>query len=88
MKYVIIRDDDTCALTPIECLETLYRPFLDRSLSREEQLSVETHLESCPWCTKRFRFEQELRGYVRVACTEEMPPSLKQKLLALRTPLL
>lgn len=32
MKYVIIRDDDTCALTPIECLERLYRPFLDRNL--------------------------------------------------------
>jgi len=32
MRYVIIRDDDTCALTPIECLETLYRPFLDRNL--------------------------------------------------------
>lgn len=32
MKYVILRDDDTCALTPIECLETLYRPFLDRNL--------------------------------------------------------
>lgn len=32
MKYVIIRDDDTCALTPIECLETLYRPFLERGL--------------------------------------------------------
>jgi hypothetical protein len=32
MKYVIIRDDDTNALTPIECLERLYRPFLDRNL--------------------------------------------------------
>ena len=32
MKYVIIRDDDTCALTPVECLETLYRPFLERGL--------------------------------------------------------
>lgn len=32
MKYVVIRDDDTCALTPIECLETLYRPFLERGL--------------------------------------------------------
>jgi hypothetical protein len=30
MRYVIIRDDDTNALTPVECLETLYRPFLDR----------------------------------------------------------
>ena len=32
MRYVIIRDDDTNALTPIECLERLYRPFLDRGL--------------------------------------------------------
>jgi len=32
MRYVIIRDDDTNALTPIDCLERLYRPFLDRGL--------------------------------------------------------
>ena len=32
MRYVIIRDDDTNALTPVECLEHLYRPFLDRGL--------------------------------------------------------
>jgi hypothetical protein len=32
MRYVIIRDDDTNALTPAECLERLYRPFLDRGL--------------------------------------------------------
>ncbi len=30
MHYVILRDDDTNALTPVECLEQLYRPFLDR----------------------------------------------------------
>jgi hypothetical protein len=29
-RYVVIRDDDLHAYTPIECLETLYRPFLDR----------------------------------------------------------
>lgn len=32
MRYVILRDDDTNALTPIECLDALYRPFLDRGL--------------------------------------------------------
>src|SRR5438477_1027217 len=32
MHYVIIRDDDTNALTPVECLERLYRPFLERGL--------------------------------------------------------
>jgi len=32
MRYVILRDDDTNALTPAEYLEQLYRPFLDRGL--------------------------------------------------------
>jgi len=32
MRYVIIRDDDTNALTPVECLERLYRPLLERGL--------------------------------------------------------
>lgn len=32
MRWVILRDDDTNALTPIDCLERLYRPFLDRGL--------------------------------------------------------
>jgi len=32
MRYVIIRDDDTNAFTPWECLERLYRPFLDKGL--------------------------------------------------------
>ena len=30
--YVLLRDDDTNALTPVECLERLYRPFLDLGL--------------------------------------------------------
>ena len=32
MRYVILRDDDTNALTPPEYLEQLYRPFLDRGM--------------------------------------------------------
>lgn len=32
MRYVILRDDDTNALTPVECLERLYRPFLEQGL--------------------------------------------------------
>jgi hypothetical protein len=33
MRSVILRDDDTNALTPVECLEKLYRPFLARGLA-------------------------------------------------------
>ena len=32
MRYVILRDDDTNILTPPECLERLYRPFLNAGL--------------------------------------------------------
>ncbi|HEY3913256.1 MAG TPA: DUF2334 domain-containing protein [Verrucomicrobiae bacterium] len=32
MRQVILRDDDTNALTPVDCLERLYRPWLDRGL--------------------------------------------------------
>ncbi len=32
MRYVILRDDDTNALTPVEYLERLYRPFLSRGM--------------------------------------------------------
>jgi Uncharacterized protein conserved in bacteria (DUF2334) len=32
MRYIILRDDDTNAFTPVECLERLYRPFLERGL--------------------------------------------------------
>jgi hypothetical protein len=32
MRFVILRDDDTCAFTPAHCLERLYRPFLDHGM--------------------------------------------------------
>src|SRR5262249_29491682 len=32
MRYVIIRDDDTNAFTPVHCLERLYRPLLEKGL--------------------------------------------------------
>ncbi len=67
--------------------EQVLQPFLDRALSDEEQAAVELHLQACSWCSKRYRFETELRGYVRVAYEQEMPPDLKAKLAALRTPL-
>jgi mycothiol system anti-sigma-R factor len=74
---------DTCD----DCEEVM-QPYLDRALSLEERQSVEQHLAQCPWCAKRYEFESELRGYVKIACSESMAPGLKEKLAALRTPLL
>jgi anti-sigma factor (TIGR02949 family) len=75
--------DDDC----VKC-EELLQPFLDRELNETERASAEAHLALCDYCRKRYRFEEHLRRYVRQAAIEEMPPELKARLSALRTPLL
>ena len=73
---------DPCA----KCEEVL-QPFLDRELTEAEHREAESHLDECDYCRKRYRFEASLRRYVRQAWSEGMPPELKEKLSALRTPL-
>jgi mycothiol system anti-sigma-R factor len=73
---------DPCA----KCEEQL-QPYLDRELTDTERAEAEGHLDDCSYCRKRYRFEEELRRFVRQAAVEEMPPALKQKLADLRTPL-
>jgi anti-sigma factor (TIGR02949 family) len=75
-------EPDPCA----KC-EELLQPYLDRDLTDEERAEAEDHLAGCAYCRKRYRFEEELRRFVRQAAVEEMPPDLKAKLAALRTPL-
>jgi anti-sigma factor RsiW len=60
---------------------------MDRVLSTEERAEAEAHLAECNWCAKRYRFEERLRQYVRIAVDEPMPAELKAKLASLRTPL-
>jgi anti-sigma factor (TIGR02949 family) len=69
---------DPCA----RCEEVL-QPFLDRELTEAEHQEAEAHLADCSYCRKRYRFEVELRRYVRQAVAEPMPPELKQRLAAL-----
>ena len=74
---------DPCA----KCEEVL-QPYLDRELTEAERFEAEAHLDECEYCRKRYRFEVSLRRYVRQVSAEPMPLELKQKLAALRTPLL
>ena len=67
--------------------EEMMQPFLDGDLSDAEVAEAQKHLAGCNWCAKRYRFEERLRHYVRVAVTEPIPPEQKAKLAALRTPL-
>jgi hypothetical protein len=47
MRYVIIRDDDTNASTPVECLEKLYRPALECGLPVNLATIPEVSLNAC-----------------------------------------
>jgi anti-sigma factor (TIGR02949 family) len=70
-----------------EKCEEMLQPYLDRVLTDEERAEAERHLEGCSYCRKRYVFEEQIRQFVRQSVAEEMPPELKQKLAALRTPL-
>jgi anti-sigma factor (TIGR02949 family) len=66
----------------------MMQPFMDRVLTDAERAEAETHLDECSYCRKRYRFEEELRQFVKQAVEQEpMPVELKTKLAALRTPL-
>ena len=71
-----------------EKCEELMQPYLDRILTEAERLQAEAHLAECGWCERRYRFEVSLRQYVRQSVQEPMPAQLKEKLAALRTPLI
>jgi anti-sigma factor (TIGR02949 family) len=74
-------------IDPCGKCEEVLQPYLDRELTDDEKAEAEAHLEACSYCRKRYRFEESLRRYVREAAVETMPPELKAKLAALRTPL-
>ena len=65
--------------------EAMMQPYMDGMLSDDEVREAKEHLEACPPCEKRYRFEQHLRRFVRVAVDEPMPESLQQWLNELRT---
>jgi anti-sigma factor (TIGR02949 family) len=63
----------------------MMQPYLDGMLSDAEVEEAREHLERCPGCDKRFRFEERLRHFVRVAVDEPMPAGLRDKLAELRS---
>ena len=77
----------TFAFDPCDKCEQMMQPYLDRYLTDGEIKEAEEHLAGCDYCRKRYRFEEELRQFVRQAVAEPMPPELKAKLRELRTPL-
>jgi anti-sigma factor (TIGR02949 family) len=64
--------------------EQLLQPYLDRELNDAERVEAEQHLEACSYCARRYRFEAELRRFVRTAATEPMPADLRARLASIR----
>jgi anti-sigma factor (TIGR02949 family) len=67
-----------------EKCEELLQPWLDRELTDAERLEAEVHLNGCGYCRRRYRFEVELRRFVRQAADEPMPVELRERLASLR----
>jgi mycothiol system anti-sigma-R factor len=76
------------ATDPCDHCEEVMQQYMDRVLTDVERAEAEAHLDTCAYCRKRYRFEENLRQFVRQAvAAEPMPVELKQKLALLRTPL-
>ncbi|HEX9381513.1 MAG TPA: zf-HC2 domain-containing protein [Gaiellaceae bacterium] len=76
------------AYDPCAHCEEVMQQYMDRVLTDAERAEAEAHLDECTYCRKRYRFEENLRQFVRQAVDlEPMPVELKRKLADLRTPL-
>ena len=64
--------------------EEVMQPYLDHELTDDEMKEAKAHLAGCSYCRRRYRFEEDLRRYVRQTVVEPMPFALKQKLSNLR----
>lgn len=69
---------------PCDRCEELLQDFLDRTLTDLEWREAEGHLAGCDYCSRRYRFEESLRRYVKTSAAERMPPGLMSKLDELR----
>ena len=69
---------------PCDKCEELLQGYLDRELSVAEVVEAEAHLDGCDYCRRRYKFESNLRMYVRTSAVERMPPGLMEKLGQLR----
>jgi mycothiol system anti-sigma-R factor len=55
--------------------------YVDRELDEQEVIEVRQHLEFCPPCEERFRFEAGVKRLVRVCCEQDRAPvELREKL--------
>lgn len=63
-----------------DSLRELYG-YLDGALTVERRTVIRVHLEECSHCVEVFDFEVELREVIAMRCREEVPESLRIRIL-------
>ncbi len=63
-----------------DSLRELYG-YLDGALTVERRTVIKVHLEECSHCVEVFDFEVELRQVIAMRCREEVPESLRIRIL-------
>ncbi len=63
-----------------DSLRELYG-YLDGALTIERRTVIKVHLEECSHCVEVFDFEVELRQVIAMRCREEVPESLRIRIL-------
>ena len=63
-----------------DSLRELYG-FLDGALTVERRTVIKVHLDECSHCLEVFDFEAELRQVIAMRCREEVPESLRIRIL-------
>ena len=63
-----------------DALRELYA-YLDGALTIERRTLISTHIDECSHCLDAFDFEAELRQVVAMRCREEVPETLRIRIL-------
>jgi mycothiol system anti-sigma-R factor len=62
-----------------DCVRRLDQ-LVDKELSGPEVEEVHVHLGACGDCTRRYRFQEELKRLIKVSSSERAPDALRERL--------
>ena len=63
-----------------DAIRELYS-FLDGALTIERRTIISAHIEQCSHCLEVFDFEAELRQVIATRCREDVPETLRIRIL-------
>ena len=63
-----------------DAIRELYT-YLDGALTLERRTMISAHIDECSHCLEVFDFEVELREVIAMRCREDVPESLRVRIL-------